>query len=397
MRKTMIKKNNGITLIALVITIVVLLILAGVSIAFLTGDNGIITQATDAREKNEIASVKEQAQLDIANWVADQLLNGGDTTVASADDVKNILNEALNAGETKYWKDFSETGIITENGYEVPFSEFYTVEEGVPGKTYETDTKVKIGNQIVSIPGGATLSGISEESESVDKGVVIYITNGATITDWSNSESIQQNYDQFVWVPVKNAYLDLTGNAEALSSDANIRAAVQSEIDNNNRYPMAIKNGDNYFGVLYQFTEGAEVTIEPYSTWNPLSTSSGRREPEVVAGSSGKSYDGRTTYLNQINGILNTNYSTSTQGKSALQSEYNQMVESVADKGGFWVGKYETSSMSNSTTTTYNASNEIQIGVKKNQNTGINNVTWYRMYAQQKIYAKKAISGNENL
>ena len=171
---------------------------------------------------------------------------------------------------------------------------------------------------------------------------------------------------------------------------------MQSEIDNG-KYPMAIKNGDNYFGVLYQFTEGAEVTIEPYSNWNPLSTTSGRREPDVVAGSSGTSYDNNTTYLNQINGILDTSYSTSTQFKSALQSEYNQMVESVADKGGFWVGKYETSSMSNSTTTTYNASNEIQIGVKKNQNTGINNVTWYRMYAQQKIYAKKAISGNANL
>ena len=40
------KSSKGITLIALVITIIVLLILAGVSIAMLTGDNGILTQAT---------------------------------------------------------------------------------------------------------------------------------------------------------------------------------------------------------------------------------------------------------------------------------------------------------------------------------------------------------------
>ena len=185
-------------------------------------------------------------------------------------------------------------------------------------------------------------------------------------------------------MPVKNAYLDLTGNTDALSSDANIRAAVQSEI-NSGRYPMAIKKGDNYFGVLYQFTEGTEVIIQPYSTWNPLSTSSGIREPDVVT-----EYDNDTTYLNQVNGILNTSYSTSADFKSALQAEYNQMVKNVEDKGGFWVGRYETSNMSNSTT-------QVQVGVKKNQNTGINNVTWYRMYAQQKIYAKKAISGNANL
>ena len=45
----MLKNNKGITLIALVVTIIVLLILAGVSIAMLTGDNGILTQGKNAK------------------------------------------------------------------------------------------------------------------------------------------------------------------------------------------------------------------------------------------------------------------------------------------------------------------------------------------------------------
>ena len=49
MRK--IKTNEGITLIALVITIIILLILAGVSIAMLTGNNGILTRAQNAKNK----------------------------------------------------------------------------------------------------------------------------------------------------------------------------------------------------------------------------------------------------------------------------------------------------------------------------------------------------------
>ena len=60
----MIKKNNkGITLIALVITIIVLLILASVSVAMLTGDNGILTRASDAKIETAVGAVKEQIGL----------------------------------------------------------------------------------------------------------------------------------------------------------------------------------------------------------------------------------------------------------------------------------------------------------------------------------------------
>lgn len=53
------RKEQGITLIALVITIIVLLILAGVTINTLTGENGILTNATKAKEENEIGREKE--------------------------------------------------------------------------------------------------------------------------------------------------------------------------------------------------------------------------------------------------------------------------------------------------------------------------------------------------
>lgn len=59
------KSDKAITLIALVITIVVLLILAGVSIAMLTGDNGILLQAKNAKEKNEETSTEEIVKLEV--------------------------------------------------------------------------------------------------------------------------------------------------------------------------------------------------------------------------------------------------------------------------------------------------------------------------------------------
>ncbi len=57
------EKTKGITLIALVITIIILLILAGVTIATLTGENGILTKAQKAKEQTEIASQEEQRKL----------------------------------------------------------------------------------------------------------------------------------------------------------------------------------------------------------------------------------------------------------------------------------------------------------------------------------------------
>ena len=57
------KERKGITLIALVITIIVLLILAGVSIAMLTGSNGILTQANNAKQATEESTEKEKRQL----------------------------------------------------------------------------------------------------------------------------------------------------------------------------------------------------------------------------------------------------------------------------------------------------------------------------------------------
>ena len=67
MKKVLKKRNDmkGITLIALVITIIVLLILAGVSIATLTGENGILTQANEAKEVNQKAGAEEKVGLEV--------------------------------------------------------------------------------------------------------------------------------------------------------------------------------------------------------------------------------------------------------------------------------------------------------------------------------------------
>ena len=64
------RNNKGITLIALVITIIVLLILAGVSIAMVTGQNGILNQASRAGSETQVAEAKELAGVQVSSAVA---------------------------------------------------------------------------------------------------------------------------------------------------------------------------------------------------------------------------------------------------------------------------------------------------------------------------------------
>lgn len=123
--KTKFKNAKGITLIALVITIIVLLILAGVTIATLTGDNGILGKANEAKTKSDIVEVKEQAQLDISNWMAERIRNGEDTVLDDAT-VKSIIESANQNNTNKYYSELTDTSIKTKKGNEILFSDLYT-------------------------------------------------------------------------------------------------------------------------------------------------------------------------------------------------------------------------------------------------------------------------------
>ncbi len=74
---SMLKRQKGVTLIALVITIIVLLILAGVTIAMLTGENGILSKAQKAKDSTEEAKERENAELK----VVEDYLSGQSTQV----------------------------------------------------------------------------------------------------------------------------------------------------------------------------------------------------------------------------------------------------------------------------------------------------------------------------
>ena len=95
-KKQKLKENKGITLIALVITIIILLILAGVVIATLTGDNGILGKAKTAKTTNDEEKAKEQIKIAVmGSYGKDGELNYDDLTKNLGQiGIKDLPNEA---------------------------------------------------------------------------------------------------------------------------------------------------------------------------------------------------------------------------------------------------------------------------------------------------------------
>ena len=92
------RKQKGITLIALVITIIVLLILAGVSINVITGDDGIIQKASLAKKENDIAQDKEKINLAVSEYK-----------------IENIEDETLALEEFLESKDWCSSAVLDAN------------------------------------------------------------------------------------------------------------------------------------------------------------------------------------------------------------------------------------------------------------------------------------------
>ena len=146
------KNQKGITLVALVITIIVLLILAGVSISLVVGQNGVLTKATSSVSSNKAASAKQAVSLALAScetkyytdWVQNQSVARSSTYTSTA-----IGTELSNQG---YTATCSKTGSI------IGSAATFTVKNGgdTVYLTVTVDTAGKITWGEISIKDGST-------------------------------------------------------------------------------------------------------------------------------------------------------------------------------------------------------------------------------------------------
>ena len=119
MLKLKTNKTSGITLIALVVTIIVLLILAGISIMMISGNNGILQRASDAKEETIIGQEKEQVELAYVSAAVKKL---GDHV--TGEELQHELDLSVGAGKTEVEGQTILDVLFTDTNHS------YTIENG---------------------------------------------------------------------------------------------------------------------------------------------------------------------------------------------------------------------------------------------------------------------------
>ena len=202
--------QKGITLIALVITIIVLLILAGVSIAMLTGQNGILTQAQNAKTTNESKSAEEKVKLAVMGARADDgTLTVGKLRTELANYGGTVEGDTFPVTVTVDGKSFTvdANGNVTSAGSSTDPNPPAPAGNGTLGtvtgsETKNTTVKDSLGNQVV-VPAGFKV--VNKDAN---------VTDGIVVEDVSHTATAGS---QFVWIPVGEVIKDSAGNKETIT------------------------------------------------------------------------------------------------------------------------------------------------------------------------------------
>ena len=302
--KERVKGKNGITLIALVITIIVLLILAGVTIATLTGDNGILTKAQNAKTQNDKVTVKEKVDLAIA---------------ASLDETGKINLEQL------------KTNLNNVDGIK-------TIEGDLTESSFPLEVTVDEIKVIIKKDGNGNYSTSFREDENLAQAPTSWEKTTKTDSNWYSYNGDIVNAPKLVgkMTPIKYN-LELPSGANTTNKWANAITADGSMWVWIPRYAYKI----TYY------------TDSNYTTTSTTKTQYGKIDVAFV-----KYENGQNTFLNSTDSGTITTDPTSQGAGTTNWLVHPAFVNNVNNGGwdselsGIWVGKFEaTGNYSNSTGT----------------------------------------------
>lgn len=282
------QRNKGITLIALVITIIILLILAGVTISTLTGDNGILAKASEAKEKTMQANAEEQVEIAVTGSIGtDGNIHNGKlkTNLVKIENITGVPNEIAD-------NDFPLT--VNVDGYDVTIKKDGSVMLGeyiAPGNPDKTTGIYKEASTINGKEGNKNNPVIPEGFKPINEGKANW--GDGTIEPPGIHEGLVIEDDegnQYVWIPV-----------DGVLGDNGI--TVQNAVD-----------GEIILG-RYVFTYQGGINISA--------------TPSVPGGEIVQSRD---NYVESITG-----------GGNTPANNLEGFIDSVRTNGGYYIARYEAS------------------------------------------------------
>ena len=383
------KEMKGITLVALVITIVVLLILAGVSINTVLGDDGIIKKAKEAAEATKRASAEEEMNRLVLEY---QIASNDET-------LKSFLQEKVTEGRIDG---------VTDNG-----DGTITITKKVEGKDYTITVKkpvaptpsVKVG--AIRVVSDSTGAGSSLGEASTRKGTTLYIMIESTISGGTTTVSPQVPYA----VTENGTYkFTVTGTVNGTTYTKEVSVEV-NQFKNSILNDINIKIGDS---VNYTYDPAGSYSLSStysgYSsdqiaqtvglTWKVLNVDKENDTVDIISTNPTSStvyFKGILGYNNGpyfMNEICKAQYSNKTLGVNArsinlLDMEKHLTADGITARNAY---QYDSSTAKYGTTKTY-PSNTKYPSLYANQKGAGPNIT--EAEASKKITQPDTTKGND--
>ena len=283
----MLKNKKGITLIALVVTIVVLLILAGVTISLLLDENGIIAKSKDARNANRAGAIKEEITL----WKADKF--AADNGAGSHESMDDFLAR------------LKTRGLISDEDI----------------ATIKDTKKLQVGKETIVFPSDAKTLVQAFKDNEIEVGDYLnyndYVDESKTYTTATN----ENGWADQKYTATKNTYwqvlgLDETGERLMLISQSPIKKEMKQK-----------DQTEQEVGKTKIRLASIENAVKLGKANNPISTIDWETTPYLVL-KGAYSYVNCEKILNDISGIYSTSLG---KAESLTAEEINRLIGVTVD------------------------------------------------------------------
>ena len=269
----MYKRNSGITLIALVVTIGILIIISGITLSSLNGENGIITKSKEAKEKVEIVTISEKIQNDLL--LEEEKSKSGKLTESEIDNFLSNYGTVNGKGDDKtlttkekgyvikvsdildFYKDIAITGISAQN---------LTVSRGKTKRINITKTPSNANEELIYTSADPNIASVSTS------GIVTgNILGSTTITI---KGKVSTNVSTTCTVTVEKAKVSLTAAQIAANKEKYYGQVAENYTAGGLTYRIFYVDTENKFGdgtntVYLKADYKTSTTLSDHITYNP--------------------------------------------------------------------------------------------------------------------------------
>ena len=349
-----IRKQEGITLVALVITIIVLLILAGVTLNMVMGDSGIFTKANSAKNKTEVAQYEEELRMCILELQTESATDG---TIFNFDTIKEKMvkkiEELQNTSDVEFPIEESESrldGIY--KGYEFYIDDKYVAHIGDKAKGISLTTSLN-PNGWTKGPVTATITiksnnglkkivpqGENEINLNGDKEYKITKENITENTTYTYEVTDSQGTTQIKIAEVntidKNAPEEFTISAENTEEGLKITGTTTDTESGIDKYEYFVKSSTESNYTIYTENPIKNLAIEKYNVYAVAYDKAGnsRKSNEVSIQVTSPEYVKKILEYPMVtaNGVCNVKYlSENDESKSFYRYEYDMGSTTATD------------------------------------------------------------------